>query len=482
MKVIELNDNALTVYDENGKLCSSAGFARDNGKSLILGDEAEAECKLHPTQSYNKFWHQLSVEPLNNSSVRVRHMADLAFAHLQQVAAQAGIKENEPVMIVVPRSFSREQLGILLGIAKPAGLSIAALLNLALFSSKAYVSSTVEPITQVIHADMQQHQVVLTSMVVSGENGTASLTVDSVVQVPGVGWQNILDSLMLLVSDLFVEQCRLNPQKNASTEQQLYDKLPTWLKQSDEDSTLSLELVTADQTYSAKLPRASLIEHLQSFYTRLSSQIDALEKTASVARLLDSRIAGLPSAIAALLSENSDRTTITKGLQETDLADGCESIKAKAAELGREDSPLQIFDSVEVLRINSAFSQSKPKSELFRNPTHALLGNTALAVDDIRIGLENSSEVNATAGGRNNPSGTTLNFLGEQGSDEKLEQQTQVLGRIETDASTSVTYLVEGSNLLRVNQQETSSPQRLYCGDKITVQDSTDALLLIEVR
>ena len=63
-KVIELNDSAVRVIGDSGLLVASPGFALVGNKSLKLGEAAEQQARLHPTQSYNKFWQQLSLDPL----------------------------------------------------------------------------------------------------------------------------------------------------------------------------------------------------------------------------------------------------------------------------------------------------------------------------------------------------------------------------------------------------------------------------------
>ena len=59
LKVIELNDSAVRVGDEQGLIATSPGFALAVGKLLELGDEAKRQARLHPTSSYNKLINKL---------------------------------------------------------------------------------------------------------------------------------------------------------------------------------------------------------------------------------------------------------------------------------------------------------------------------------------------------------------------------------------------------------------------------------------
>ena len=81
LKIIELNDIGITVGDETGVITRSPGFALAAGNSLELGEAAEQQARLQPTNSYNKYWHELSMEPLSHSR-GIRHFADIAYAQL----------------------------------------------------------------------------------------------------------------------------------------------------------------------------------------------------------------------------------------------------------------------------------------------------------------------------------------------------------------------------------------------------------------
>lgn len=470
VKVIELNDNAITVFDENGVLGSSAGFVRDDGQSLVVGDKAESEFKRHPTQIYNKFWSQLSVEPISSGSVRIRHMADLAFAHLQKVVSECGIEAQEPVLLAIPSSFSREQLGILLGIAKPAGLHIAGLANIALLSARNDFADLqkLKPPTQIIHAELQQHQVVLSNLVVSSTGANHSVTLANVVQIPGVGWQNVIDSLMLLVSDLFVEQCRLNPQKNADTEQQLYNSLPHWLNQEGDgstDSTLTLELETADQNYIAKLPRASLIEHLHKFYSQIVTQIDSLKTSKEPGLLVSQRLAMLPDLIPALESLSSHCHVQSS----FELFDFNGDIAKELSQRTEDDQPLQLvnrLDFQQAIKGDNA-GENVDKEEFKSNPTHVLLGEKAIAVNNFIIESENQE-----LGHIRTDTDNAIYLVVNNESREKVESAENSEAR---EFSKNIPKL-------HVNHKPVTTPHRLFRGDRIGVQNSQQSFMLIEVE
>ena len=226
LKVIELNDSAIRVGDAGGLLASSPGFALIGNKGLTLGDAAEKQAHLHPTQSVNKFWQQLSLEPLAHSMGEVRHFADLAYGHLLHLAELTPLESD--VILAVPGNFTAHQLSIILGLTRQCPFNTVGVVDAAL---AAVIGKAREAV--VIHADVQLHQVLLTRFVQQGD----LLQRDSVIQIPGVGAQNFADQIMQLATNQFIQQCRFNPQHNAESEQLLYNELPQVLQQSREQAS-----------------------------------------------------------------------------------------------------------------------------------------------------------------------------------------------------------------------------------------------------
>ncbi len=193
-KVIELNDNALTVGDDSGILLVSPGFALAADKGLQLGDVAREQARIHPTNSFNKYWHELSLDPITHVP-GIRHSADIAFAHLQQLAKEAALEED--VIFAVPGNFTRAQLAILLGLVSHSPFNVVGMVDSAVAAAaRASHNGTI------IYGEMQLHQFVLTKVVVSGDK----VSRESVIQVPGVGSQNFMDLMMQLATDLFIQQ------------------------------------------------------------------------------------------------------------------------------------------------------------------------------------------------------------------------------------------------------------------------------------
>ena len=106
LKVIELNDSSIKVGDETGIIVQSPGFALAVGNSLEIGEAAEQQARLQPTNSYNKYWHELSLEPISHGN-GIRHFADIAYAQLLNLAEIGEIDSD--VIFAVPGNFTHQR-------------------------------------------------------------------------------------------------------------------------------------------------------------------------------------------------------------------------------------------------------------------------------------------------------------------------------------------------------------------------------------
>ena len=279
LQVLELNDHALVLGNAEGPQVVSPGFVLADDKDLVFGTEAQAQSRLHPNQSHSRFWQDLSLEPLAKGRLpnpRWRHLADLAHGHLNALAQQNGGEQTSTVLSV-PGSFSQQQLGILVGIAKQTPLQVNGLVDSALLTAAALAVAKTSLVMQ-----QQLHQT-LFSLV---ELNAGQLRVVETQAVASTGSAQVLDALMHLSTDLFIEQCRFNPQHDAATEQLLYNALPQWLSSQPNGSTLQLDLNADGTAYTAKLTSDSLVAALAPIRSRLLEQLAALRQRAPEAELI----------------------------------------------------------------------------------------------------------------------------------------------------------------------------------------------------
>ncbi len=421
LKVIELNDNALRVGDESGILVESPGFALAVGKQLQLGDIAKQQARIHPTNSYNKYWHELSLDPLSHAN-GIRHLADIAYAHLLHLAEIGQIDGD--VIFAVPGNFTRQQLAILLGLAKQSPFQPVGVVDSALAAAIPMAQSA-----PLIYVEMQLHQVVLTKLASVNDE----LVRESVIQVPGVGSQNFMDSMMQLATGLFIQQCRFNPQHDAESEQQLFNALPHWLRQEDKDqNSLTLELKVNTSVHTAKMPRESLIKNLGRHYKSIGQQIAELASGVESKIILSSEFQELPGFTTSL-SKYRDLQILPAGSISS-------AVLQHRDHIVRSEDQIQLISSLPLSGHASGNANSKQSANLKQSPTHVLIGSTAVSLSLAQLPeqLENLERHNGT-------------YYWDSGEQEFLLNQNRVSGKHEISLGDQIQFPA-GSDEIRLIQ------------------------------
>ncbi|MFT4863412.1 MAG: hypothetical protein ACI95C_002643 [Pseudohongiellaceae bacterium] len=369
LKVIELNDAGIKIGTAQGIVAESPGFAIVFGDNLVLGAQAEQQARLHPTSSYNKYWHELSMEALNHGN-HLRHTADIAFAHLLHLA-EIGEVDAETIF-AMPSSYSHQQLAILLGIAKKSPITPVGVVDTAVLAAVAAGISS-----SALYIDFQLHQVVVTQLSVS----EGLIHCEAVVQIPGVGSQNFVNLIMQQATNSFIEQCRFNPQHNAEYEQLLYNQLPVWLEQYNESQTnLVLELKTRDATHTAKMPKEGLIASLQGYYKKIAQELAPLIIDSRTQIILNKRLGSMPGFLASL---PSDRRKVV--LKPHDICQACIN---SAENIVHHSGSIHWVKSLPAKFADDSGKLAGSDTEL--GPTHFLLFHTAIPLAGLNQYLPDS--------------------------------------------------------------------------------------------
>src|SRR5687768_823280 len=120
MLSLELIDAGLVVATQRGDtigvIAEEPGVAVLEETTTITGTEAAARIRLKPLLAHTNFWRDLSTEPLARPTREIRTSADLAFAQAGSLLASCKGEGGDGVLLAVPAGYSREQLGLLLGI------------------------------------------------------------------------------------------------------------------------------------------------------------------------------------------------------------------------------------------------------------------------------------------------------------------------------------------------------------------------------
>ena len=440
VKIIELNDRAVHVGDETGVILQSPGFALAEGSSIVLGEAAERQARLQPTNSYNKFWHELSLDPISHGN-NFRHFADIAYAHLMHLAEESEIGGD--VIFAVPGNFTRQQLAILLGLVNHTPFKAGGVVNSAVAAAALAAEAS-----NIIYIDLQLHQAVVTRLNTQGDHLQAGTT----IQVPGVGSQNFIDLMMQMATGMFIQQCRFNPQHNADSEQQLYNELPGWLAEA-EDGNLILELRAGETLHTAKMPRESLINSLGGHFNKINVQLAPMLTERDTQILISPAMAALPGFTASL-PQQSQLIVLDQHAVSRSALEHQELIIAG-------DAGIKLVESLPVAKSKSANSSQTPQTA---SPTHVLFGHRAVPIKDLQIA--NQAEVNGHAGSAN-----TL-LLSITGLPEDLGRIYQSAGEVRFQS------LADAS---RVNGKPVTGETSLSIGDQIQFGSSAETMTLIQV-
>jgi hypothetical protein len=293
---IEINDSDLTLGRDDGSWQAlGPGYALLDPGQPLLGEEARAQARLRPKRLQTRFWSQLGVEPLAVPAPYAGSNADLAHAQLRDIWQRVGGDEVNGVLFLVPGSFSREALGLLLGIAGECGIPAQAVVDTAVAATEAPGDGR-----PVLHVDAHLHFVIVTE--VRPDNGVAR----GEIQVSeAVGVASLEQAWAKTVAEAFVRQTRFDPMHDAQSEQDLFDRLHGWLEALEQTGETELELDKGDRTLKATLSRRQLLDVVAAQYERIHRMVDglriargpvSLQLSHRAARLpgLAERLAGMP--------------------------------------------------------------------------------------------------------------------------------------------------------------------------------------------
>jgi hypothetical protein len=252
---IDINDANLIVADETGVLATEPGYAVVGRDGVLTGEEAYAQARLRPRETSNRYWQELSLEENSAGLDGVANTAQLAFAQLESLWKRFGGSGHDAVL-VVPDHYSREQLGLLLGLAVECGMPVRSLVNSAVAASpRPY------PGQQLIFLDASLHRVSATML--DQSEGVAARN-EQVID--GAGLASLMDLWAKRVAELFVLSTRFDPFHGAESEQLVYDNLPQWLKRLQDDDSAELTLPHGDKEVTVDVSRDQILGVASGFY------------------------------------------------------------------------------------------------------------------------------------------------------------------------------------------------------------------------
>jgi hypothetical protein len=300
---LEVNDVGLVALRAGAShpLPASPGLALFDAGRLLLGAEAADQARLKPLCVHDTYWDHLDTAPAGLPFPEEVRRADLAHAQLAALRGEVGPGITE-AFLVVPGFWSTAALGLLLGVARAAGLPVVGLVDAAVAAA-----SLGHPGETLVHLDLTRHRSVATALV--QRNGVARARV---VAEEGRGWTAFEETWAGAVAGQFVRETRFDPRHGGATEQALHDALPGWLAELGLRQAVPATLRAGGREHAIELTRAALIAAAAELYGALVAQVTALKRPEGPATVLLAHRAALPGL--------ADRLRDVPGLTVIELA------------------------------------------------------------------------------------------------------------------------------------------------------------------
>ena len=349
--LLDINDCVLQLWG-NGPVQQSPGYALLDGKNYRFGNSARGSARLRPRDINNRYWWQLSVEPLQPALGPARHTADLVHAHLKQIHTDAGAPAE--LLLACSGSMQREQLSLLLGIVQQCNFDAVGLVN-----RSALLGSLHGGPGRLFHLELQLHQALLTELAQNGDD----MVVQRSVPLPGCGLLQLQERLVEVIASAFIRQTRFDPRRKADTEQQLYDGLPRALQQLASSGECNIEV----NGYRARVVAADMASAGQRLFNAAAETMGSLSPADRL--IVDPLVALLPD-LANKLPEA--RVAAVDALWQASQQHGDELLNRGA--------PLSFINTLPCLAGDNGPIEPQvlePAAPVVTHPTHLLAGTTA---------------------------------------------------------------------------------------------------------
>jgi hypothetical protein len=331
---VELNDAALfvtrTTASEPEVAAAGPGIAVLHEGGVLVGEAAAHRSRLAPLFAQNRYWQQLSLEPLPWSAAAARTQADLAFAQLSNVV-EPWRASAEGMILAVPPGYTREQLGLLAGIVDETGLPLRGLVDLGLAACASQAMAA-----HVLHLDLHMHQAVVTVLEHARADGVFRRSRYEIL--PGTGLLAIQQSLVECVATDFVRRTRFDPLYEAATEQRLADLLPGWIAALSGVEEIEAEIASGANTHRVILTRQALIDAIERPLVAIQRLVQSSRPAGRAVQLCVSHGAVAVPGLLARLGALRDCAVVT-------LAEGA----AACGALQRQDAIVRPQGSVAVI-------------------------------------------------------------------------------------------------------------------------------------
>jgi hypothetical protein len=335
---------------------------------LITGLGAWQQSRLHPTEIITDAWDRMDLQPLARKGIAARHAADIVLSHARSLYMRMGIGPL-PLVWVVPGHYTRDQLGVLLGVAQslrvtPGGLVDAGTAAISTAPRGAFA----------LHLDLLLNR--FNASLYSAEAGELRRLGCRSATRSGL-WQ-LYQTLLKALSRQFVLQTRFDPTHDAAAEQALFGEIPALLLElsGDEQGEVSLnhrgKLLKAGVHASSLASVAAPLVHEWLGATQELLHEHQASGTALDVYLSD-RLAGVPGLESALQTLGDIR------LRWLPFAASARGALALASGGGAEGSRLITRRTLAGVKRETTVTVSAPVPAIDQ-PTHVLVGTVAYSL------------------------------------------------------------------------------------------------------
>ncbi len=281
---LEINDAGLVLASEGELLAEEPGIAMLDGAEPQTGAEAAKRARLKPLFAEYRHWQDLADAPLARPMPAARTLAEVAYAQLAALR-RAVSGRDATTLLAVPAAYTRDQLALLLGIAREAGFEPTGLVDAAL----AAVAREPAP-AQLIHIDLGLHQATLSVLEHAGHLRRSRYEL-----LPQRGLLALQQGWLDMIASSFVRRTRFDPLHEAGSEQRMCDELPGWLATAAEGGVVNIELTSADGPLSVEIPAEEFAAAARHHYDDYLRAVQRARPTGGTLHLrLSHRCAALP--------------------------------------------------------------------------------------------------------------------------------------------------------------------------------------------
>lgn len=373
MLCLELIDSGLLLAQRHGNdldvVADGPGIAVLEDGLTLTGRAAARRAKLKPLLAHSTFWRGLSTEPLIRPSRLASTTADIAYA---QASALLEAHKSQPLLLAIPAGYSREQLGLLLGVIKETGSNVAGLVDAALAACGNEPAAA-----RVLHLDLELHQALLSVLeYVGGEKPGLRRSRYEIATRQGLF--ALHQAWLQMIAENFVRKTRFDPLHDANMEQRLADDLPGWLETLHNNPVINVQLQFGDQPLELELERDQFIAAAEKHYAALLKLVQ------------DARVAGMPIELrishrVAQLPGLVERLSTLRDCQLRALPLGAAALGALNHEpsIVRPADSLALVYQLPVTRAESSTAVTDQASTLSQlRPTHVLFQGRAWRISE----------------------------------------------------------------------------------------------------